>query len=138
MYSTNLFPIHYSCIRNIEECPFLIWRGEGAFYWGESGHSPYYRGQFHLRGLSNRSQKSVLFTHQEEVHPGLNMRMEDFRMTVESTYRRAILRQSSEGISITRGIRARDLGMPIRIMNSKTEFHQPGIIRPAFTPLLTQ
>ena len=118
-------------------CLVCAREGKGAFYWGESGHSPHWRGSFHLKGLENKSNKSVLYNHQEEHHPGLRMQKKDFRMTVESTFTRPILRQSCEGISLSNTIKARDLGAPFTVMNSKMEFLQPGVIRPSFAPLLT-
>ena len=102
---------------------------------GESGHSPYWRGVQHLRGLETKSQKSVLYCHQEEHHPGLRMKMGDFKMSVDETFRRPILRQSWEGTTLSRAIKARDLGAPLIILNSKTEFLQPGVIKPVYKPL---
>ena len=75
--------------------------------------------------------------HQQEHHPELKMTMKDFRMTVEGSFSRPLLRQSMEGVSLARAIKVRDSVAPeILIMNSKKEFMQPGVINPSFSPVL--
>ena len=70
------------------------------------------------------------------MHPGVEMSMKDFTMSLEGTFWRPILRQSMEGVALSRAVRNRDQGAPIIILNSKMEFHQPGVIRPSFSPVL--
>ena len=65
------------------------------------------------------------------------MTMADFKMTLEGSFSRPLLRQSMEGTALARAIRIRDSGChQILIMNSKMEFMQPGVISPAFAPVL--
>ena len=112
-------------------------KGSLALYFGESGHSPYYRGGFHLNGLKSKNPRNVLYAHNQEHHPELQMTMEDFKMTVEGSFSRPLLRQSMEGVSLARAVKVRDSGCPeIVIMNSKMEFCQPGVINPTFGPVL--
>ena len=117
-------------------CVLCAHEGRLSIYYGESGHSLYYRGNFHLQGLKKKNPKNVLYNHQMEMHPDVQMTMKDFKMSLEGTFKRPILRQSLEGVSLSRAIRTRDQGAPIVIMNSKMEFHQPGVIRPSFSPVL--
>ena len=65
------------------------------------------------------------------------MTMADFRMTLDGSFSRPLLRQSMEGVALARAIRVRDSRChEILIMNSKMEFMQPGVINPAFAPVL--
>ena len=106
-------------------------------YHGESGHSSYYGGRYHLEGLASKNPGNVLYCHNLEFHPDSTMSMRDFVMTNEANFDRPILRQSREGVAIANSMRDRDRGFPIIIMNSKKEFLHPGVIRTTFTPLAT-
>ena len=71
-----------------------------------------------------------------EFHPDLDMRMDHFKMEVVGTFPRPIIRQSMEGVSIARAVKARDSGAPIHLLNSKSELYQPGVVRFSFVPVL--
>ena len=109
-----------------------------SVYYGESGHSAYFRLKFHVNGLRRKAKSNVLFAHQEEYHQGTMMDDKDFKMTLEDNFSRAILRQSFEGVSIARAVQAREAGANVWLLNSKREFFQPGVVRPKFAPVLDQ
>ena len=117
-------------------CVLCAKEGKLSLYYGESDHSLYYRGNFHLEGLKKKNPQSVLYNHQLEMHPGVEMSMKDFTMSLEATFWLPILSQSMEGVALSRAVRNRDQGAPITILNSKMEFLQPGVIRPSFSPVL--
>ena len=110
-------------------------KGVKGIYSGESGHSAYYRGNFHLDGLRKQSANSVLHNHNLDHHPNHKMTSDDFAMVVEGNYARAILRQSQEGVAIATSIREKEVGESVVVMNSKREFMQPGVVRPMFRAL---
>ena len=59
----------------------------------------------------------------------------DFKMEVQATFSRPILRQSMEGVSLAMAVKARDLGAEVKLMNSRREFYQPGVVRGTFAPV---
>ena len=86
--------------------------------------------------MRKKSPKSVLYNHQQEMHPDVEMQMSDFVMNLEGSYRLPIQRQSREGVNLSRIIKARDMGIDINVLNSKMEFMQPGVIKPSYAPVL--
>ena len=66
------------------------------------------------------------------------MTMGEFKMSIEGVYKRPILRQSKEGISIKHTLRDIERGKKVVLMNSKSEFHQPGIVRASYNPVFRQ
>ena len=117
-------------------CLECIKEGRKFVYFGESGHSSFYRGNFHVNGLRRKDPGNVLFCHQEQHHPGKVMEMKDFQMEIEGTFPRNISRQSMEGVIISKTVKLRDAGLPIYLMNSKREFYQPGVVRSTISPVL--
>ena len=77
----------------------------------------------------------MLYNHQLEDHPDCNLTMKDFKMEVQATFSRPILRQSMEGVSLAMAVKARDLGAEVKLMNSGREFYQPGVVRGTFAPV---
>ena len=56
------------------------------------------------------------------MHPDVEISMKDFKISLEGNFRQPIIRQSMEGVSLSKAI--------LNILNSKMEFHQPGVISP--------
>ena len=106
--------------------------GTKTIYVGESGFSSYVRGNWHLEGLRAKQKDNVLFQHQRESHPGVEMEMCDFVMELTGTFKKPVMRLCQEGISISNLIKSRNAGLPIKLLNSKNEFHQAGQINPTY------
>ena len=112
--------------------------GQSTQYWGETGHTSYRRGFSHWTGLVQRSKGSVLHQHAVEAHGGRQRGLQprDFQMRVIGTHPSNISRQVHEGILISQQLQLRDLETrqgkerPRQILNSRTEFMQPRLIRP--------
>ena len=119
------------------DCLVCLARGVQGLYYGESGFSGYQRGKAHLEGLASRDEDNVMVAHNEICHPDMMLTRKDFRMSVMECFRRPILRQAFEGLSISRSISERERGRNIVLMNSKKEFCQPGTIRPQFKKIFS-
>ena len=61
--------------------------------------------------------------------------MDDFVMTVVNNHLRPIVRQSEEGLLIGETVRRKEMGDRIVLMNNKTQFYQPGIVRASYGPV---
>ena len=61
------------------------------------------------------------------------MTMMDFTMTVESLHSRPVSRQSEEGLLITSAARKVERGEKLYLMNSKSKFYQPGVVRVSYS-----
>ena len=107
--------------------------GVESCYYGESGSTAYTRGKSHVEGLLRKDNNNVLFEHNMEVHPELELAPNAFKMDLTGRHSTCLSRQSSEGIEIANKIRERDKfrdKKKIIIMNSKRQFHQPGLLVP--------
>ena len=63
-------------------------------------------------------------------------KLEDMvKMVVEETFSRPVMRQAFEGIQINNTLNLIDMGAPMELLNSKEEFHQPGLVRPKMVKL---
>ena len=91
-------------------------------YVGETGRSPYTRGQEHLRLFLGRSQKSVLWRHCLTLHSG---DIQKFKMEVRARTTTALERQAMEGVMI-KNFEGQHL------MNTKAEWRGPKITRTSF------
>ena len=120
------------------ECLSCCAKGVKATYQGESGHNSHYRGLAHLQGLERNKQNNVLVKHNSLYHGGKAGKVEDFRMTMQSGYRWPISRQSREGLEIqaTLDLQKSMGSSKVIIMNSRSDFHQPGVVRSTHAPLL--
>ena len=120
------------------ECLSCCARGTKAVYTGESGHNIHYRGLAHLQGLERNKPNNVLVKHNELHHGGREGKVEDFRMSLLSGYRRPICRQSREGTEIQSVLDLqKQLGQrKVILMNSRSHFHQPGVVHSTHAPLL--
>ena len=102
------------------------------------------RGISHWTGLENRSKNSVLHHHSTEVHggPSHQLHPKDFVMSVVQSHRSNLSRQVQEGTIISGQLAARDrerklkIEQPRQILNSKTEFNQPGTVQPRASKIL--
>ena len=90
-----------------------------ATYHGESGRNGYTRGIEQITALEGRQETSPLWKHCEIQHNG---RVVEFRMTCLQNFKSAFARQTNEGVRIATS--TADI-----CMNSRTEFHQPSIVR---------
>ena len=114
--------------------------GRDTHYVGETGFSGYSRGLQHMEGLRRRDQENVLYNHNIEQHREQENNMmipndpSQFTMKKIGQHRGCLERQSTEGALIGAELRERDIrmkskeGKPMMILNSKKEFHQPGLI----------
>ena len=107
-----------------------------AVYIGESGFSGYFRGKSHLEALRTGAADSVLHGHNLTFHPEGSMSMRDFQMSIISNHHRPIMRQCQEGLEIAHIMRESEArGRRIILMNSKSQFYQPGVVRARYGPL---
>ena len=90
-----------------------------ATYEGESGRNGYSRGLEHVAALEGRQETSPLWKHCEIQHKG---RIVGFKMTCLRSFRSAFLRQTNEGVRIVSS--KSDI-----CMNSRSEWHQPAVVR---------
>ena len=98
------------------ECPKSMVKAE---YEGETARNPYTRGLEHQRDLENESEKSPLWKHCSIQHGG---RKVGFKMDALRSFKYPMVRQVNEGARVR--LTKADI-----CMNSKSEFHQPGIVR---------
>ena len=73
----------------------------------------------HLRGLKNCKEGNPLFKHRENVHPEENV---EFKMEVKRKFKDPLTRLANEGVRIKNR-------KPEELLNSKSEFHQPSVVR---------
>ena len=111
-------------------CKLCEAKGVTSQYEGESSKSCYTRGSQHLKNLETRKPGTPLGEHANTYHPGTQMRMDDITMTCTGRYSRPTQRLASEGLAIEKLIKLQKVQGPNKtiIMNSKTNFHQPGMI----------
>ena len=57
-------------------------------------------------------------------------------MVLEANYRHPIVRQSHEGTRIQATLKDKKMGKRVTLMNSRNDFHQPGIVCSTHTKLL--
>ena len=89
----------------------------------------------HLEGLRKKDPEIVLHNHNLERHPDIEMTRKDFRMVVKETFARPVMRQAYKGIRIKDTLDLVAMGALVVLLNSKAEFHQPGLVRPKMTKL---
>ena len=112
--------------------------GQLTQYWGESGHTLYSRSKNHWEGLVARNKQNVLHLHAVAEHGGQHHQLgpKDFTMELEASHRSNLGRQIHEGTLLASQIALRDqetregLNKPRKLLNSRTEFFQPGLIKP--------
>ena len=94
-------------------------RGIVRVYEGESSRNAKIRGEEHLRGLKNCKDGNPLFKHKENDHPN---EIAEFKMEVKRKFKDPLTRLANEGVRIRNR-------KPEELLNSKSEFHQPSIVR---------
>ena len=108
-----------SCSAYSIECEECLKLDLKAVYQGEIGRNCYSRGLEHLDGLSKEKEDNPFWKHCQIQHGGLKVK---FKMICLKSFKTAFLRQINEGVRIA----CCEADM---CMNSKSEFHQPSIVR---------
>ena len=67
--------------------------------------------------------------HSKPHHKDTPLQQQDFQMDITGQYRAPIRRVIAEGIKISAEIERRDKGESVTLLNSKTDFNQPGQVR---------
>ena len=121
-------------------CNLCKEEGVTACYEGESSRSCYTRGSRHLRDLETRKPGTPLGDHANQYHSSINMEMKDVTMTCRGSFRKPTQRIVSEGLNIENLIRRQksEIRGKVVIMNSKTNFFQPGVITQSSSNLILQ
>ena len=96
--------------------------GITAKYFGESGRSGYHRMKEHTRDIKTNNPKNAFSKHLQLKHPDKVRETSTFSFKVERTCRSCLDRQVQEGVRIT-------LDESDELLNSKSEYHQPGVTR---------
>ena len=96
-----------------------VWQLQSETDHGETGRNGYSRGLEHLAGLRNKKEDIPLWKHCLIQHNGQTVRL---KMVCLKSFKTAFMRQINEGVAIA--CCEADI-----CMNSKTEFHQPSIVR---------
>ena len=91
-------------------------------YFGESGRSGYHRMKEHARDIKTKNIKNAFSKHLQLKHPDKVREPSMFSYKVEGTFRSCLDRQVQEGVRIT-------LDESDELLNSKSEYHQPGVTR---------
>ena len=125
--STDCLPCQYGrgeggscrgCGVNYElECQ-LCPVGERSKYVGETSRNLYTRSKEHLARYQAGASTSFMHKHQATAHQGED---EDYRAKVTASTRDCLTRQVKEAVLIRRS--------KVRILNGKTEWHQPALYR---------
>ena len=109
-----------------------------SIYFGESARCGYLRGFEHLDGYIKNYYNNILYVHHKMHHKNMKKSTNNFKMVLTGNYKTPTERQTSEGVQISNLIKERDRKLKISsdrtnpeiiILNSKNQFHQPGIIR---------
>ena len=91
-----------------------------ATYHGESSKSAFERGTQHAKGLLKKAEDNPIWKHSEIHHQGDNKIW--FSMKVTGRFAKPMIRQENEAIRIRES-------NSVHEMNSRSEYHQPVIIR---------
>ena len=96
-------------------------RGVTKVYEGETSRNAKVRGEEHLRGIQNQKIGNPLYKHILNDHPHEKEKVK-FRMEVKGKFKDPLTRLANEGVRIKNR-------KPEQLLNSKSEFHQPSIVR---------
>ena len=91
-----------------------------ATYQGESSKSAYERGMQHSQGLLKKAEDNPIWKH-SQLHHGSDNKI-GFNMQVTGRFSKPMIRQENEAIRIRES-------QAVHEMNSRSEYHQPVIIR---------
>ena len=101
-----------------------------SIYHGESGRNFFCRGLEHSGDLESLKDGKPLVEHNKVQHPDLKMSQEDFRAELTGIFKNPLERLVSEGILIEEQILKRNSNKEkIIIMNSKSDYNQPSIVK---------
>ena len=76
------------------------------------------------------SEGNPIWEHCKEMHNHQNFSIDNFSMKLTGTYDGPLRRQTAEGCFISETIRNRDKGgQQIIVLNSKSQFYQPAIVK---------
>ena len=88
-------------------------------YEGETSRNAKIRGEEHLRGFRSKNEGNPLYKHKLIDHPEEDP---EFQMQVLRSFKDPLTRLANEGVRIKER-------KPQELLNSKSEFHQPAIVR---------
>ena len=92
--------------------------------------------KFHVNALKHKYKDSVLHHHVLEHHPGHTLDEDDFIFRVTGRDSRPLVRQCREGVALSNILDAMKQGDKVNLMNSKSEFMQPGVVHRTFSRIL--
>jgi hypothetical protein len=103
----------------IQTCIPCEENGKLSVYLGETAQSLYWRGLQHRSTLDNHSEVSAMWKHSQIEHQSVKT---DFRMESTGKFKDALTRLEDEAVRL-------DLSEADITLNSKTQWHQPPLIR---------
>ena len=112
-------------------CKVCEEEGISAKYFGESGRNGYHRMKEHDRDIRTKNIKNAFSKHLQLKHPDRVGDPSTFSYKVERTFRSCLDRQVQEGVRIT-------TDESDELLNSKSEYHQPGVTRVITTREVTE
>ena len=108
------------------DVPSTLYRGEAqgvtGEYWGESGFSGFHRCEQHRAEVSSRKDSNAFAKHLALCHPNEQGDIENFKIQVESVFKKPLTRQKTEAVKI-------QSSTATYLMNSKAEHRQPALLR---------
>ena len=105
-----------------EECRRVNRNSE---YIGETGKNAYTRGKQHMGGLKSKNEENAFYKHWRNFHETPfekeSMRLENFEIKVDNSFRDPMSRQINEMVRIKK--------FQGTLLNSKSEWNAPPIVR---------
>ena len=108
------------------ECKLCEAQGVTGEYWGESGFSGFHRCERHRAEVSSRKDSNAFAKHLALYHPNEQGDIENFKIQVESVFKKPLTRQKTEAVKI-------QSSTATNLMNSKAEHRQPALLRVRMT-----
>ena len=108
------------------ECKLCEAQGETGEYWGESGFSGFHRCEQHKTDVVSRKDSNAFAKHLALYHPEEQGSIENFKIQVESVFKKPLTRQKTEAVKI-------QSSRATHKMNSKAEHRQPAMLRVRMT-----
>ena len=108
------------------ECNLCEAQGETEEYWGESGFSGFHRCEQHQADVNSRKDSNAFAKHLALYHPDEQGGIENFKIQVESVFKKPLTRQKTEAVKI-------QSSNVTHRMNSKAEHRQPAMLRVRLT-----
>ena len=109
---------HYSGI-----CVICEEQGKLARYDGETGRNGYYRSTIgHKKDIEKKNDENAFAKHLEKFHPERVGDPTAFKLKVESTHKKCLERQVTEGVYVSNS-------KADHVLNSKSEYMQPAVRR---------